>query len=248
MEENYFDWEFMLDGDHNELRQLASCRGSAYLNIFGGVDDWLDCPSDDFRMNTLYAQDETDAHTVWQLGYELLGLYNGASVLFNMNARKLSIHRLLYKGSGVNREPAEMVPALLGPANFPQSRIDEELAQARKDSAKLTLVQLATENQDICFVLKYLDMEPGWVTYYKLMEALEVFAKEKSVDLGTNGKDRDAFTNTANNFSLSGFESRHGFKQVVKANKTRSMDLPEAHAFVTTMAKRFLRQTYFKPA
>lgn len=46
------------------------------------------------------------------------------------------------------------------------------------------------------------------MTYLKLMQALEGLAKAKSVDLGTNGKDRDAFTNTANNFSLSG--SRQG--------------------------------------
>lgn len=106
------------------------------------------------------------------------------------------------------------------------------------------LVHLATENKDVLFILKYLNMAPGWVTYYKLMEVVEEFAKAKSVHLGTDAQDKNAFANTANNFSLSGFEARHGFKEIVKANKTRSMNLEEAHAFVTSMAKSYLDQVY----
>lgn len=193
----------------------------------------------------MYAQDEADAHTVWQVGYELVGLFNGTLALFNKQFRKLSIHGLLHQGSPVKLAAIESSAALLGPASFPRSRIDEEREHARKLGISFSLLHLATENQDVYFILRYLNMEPSWVTYYKLMEAVEQFAADKSVDLGTDDKKRKAFTNTANNFSLSGFDSRHGFKQVTKQNKTASMALNEAHEFVTSMAKAFLRTAYF---
>lgn len=194
----------------------------------------------------MYAQDEEDADTVWQIGYELLNLYNGASELLQMNARKLSIHRLLHKGIQESYVAPKNVTALLGSPKFSPMQIAEEFKQARKLSIQLTLLHLATEQKDVFFILKYLNMAPGWSTYYKLMEVVEEFAQTKSIDLDTDKKDRTAFTNTANNFSLSGFDSRHGFKEVLKMNKTRSMDLVEAHAFVTSMAKKFLQQAYFK--
>ena len=245
MKENYSDWEFLLDGNPHELRGLSEGLGTGYLNIYGGIDDWNDCFNNDFRMTTMYAQDEVDAETVWQVGYELLSLYNGASELFQLNARKLSIHELRHKGVAVKYVAPRNFSALLkSPPNFSQARIAEEYKHARKHSIKLVLVHLATENKDVFFILKYLDMAPGWVTYYKLMEAVESFAKAKSIQLGADAQDRNAFTNTANNFSLSGFEARHGFKEMVKSNKTRSMNLEEAHAFVTSMVKSYLNQAY----
>jgi hypothetical protein len=248
MDENYRDWEFVIDGDPHELRDLSESLGTAYLRIGGGIDHFLDCRNDDFRMTTLYAQGETDAHTVWQVGYELVDLFNGASALFAKNIRKLSIRSLLHKGSSVRWEPIEGSAALLGPAPFPQQRIDEEREHGRRLSVKFSLLHLATENEDVYFILKYLNMDAGWGAYYKLMESVEQFAAVKSVDLEINEKIRKAFTNTANNFSLSGFDSRHGFKQVVKQNKTASMPLDEAHAFVTSIAKTYLKKTYFNAA
>jgi hypothetical protein len=44
----------------------------------------------------------------------------------------------------------------------------------------------------------------------------------------TSGKERKSFTNVANNFSLSGIDSRHGFRNEVKENKTEKMTLEQA--------------------
>ena len=244
MNENYSDWEFMLNGNQHELRHFSESRGTAFLSIYGGIDHWHDCPSDDFRMVTMFAQDEADLNTVWQLGYELLSLYNGASELLKMKAPKLSIHRLLHKEVQMDYMPENKVVGLLGNPGFPRARIAVEEGNARKLSPKFSLLHLATSNQDVLFTLKYLDMEPSWDTYYKLMETLEGFAKTRSIDLGTDAGERSSFTNTANNFSLAGFGARHGFKQAVKANKTPSMQLDQAHAFVTSMAKSYLKQAH----
>lgn len=241
---NFSDWEFMLNGSPQEFRQRASEVGSYYFNIYGGIDHWLDCPSDDFRMTTLYCDGESDPNVVWQIGHELISLFNGASILFNKNYRKASIFRLLHQESPVNYVPHRSIAALLGKPSASQERINEEFRNGRNSGITLPLMHLATENQDVYFILKYFDMEPGWTNYYKLMEAIETFAKGKEIALDTIKDTRKSFTNTANNFSLSGFDSRHGFKEITKQNNTDSMSFDEAYTFVTSMTKDFLRKAY----
>jgi hypothetical protein len=79
---HFSDWEFMLNGDTQEFRNLVCEPGTKLFNLYGGVDHWLDCPTDDFRMTTIYCEGEIDAEVAWQVGHELLSLFNGASVLF----------------------------------------------------------------------------------------------------------------------------------------------------------------------
>lgn len=243
---DFADWEFMLNGNAQEFRNFTSERGTALFNIYGGIDHWLDCPNDDFRMTTLYCEGETDPHVVWQVGYELVGLFNGASALLKKNHRQISIHRLLHKSRDVPYVPPQGSKALLGKPSFPAQQLHEEFENSKKSDIRLRLLHLATENEDAYFILKYLEMESGWVTYYKLLEAVEHFAEKASVDLKTVESKRKAFTNTANNFSLSGFDSRHGFKEVTKKNNTPSMSLGEAHEFVTGVAKKYLTMTHLK--
>ena len=240
----FSDWEFMLDGDSQEFRQRASEIGSYYFNIYGGVDHWLDCPNDDFKMTTLFCEDETDPDVAWQVGYELISLFNGVSILFSKGYRKASILKLLYKESPVDFVPNRGVAALLGKPPVSQVRISKEYENGSKSCIKFPLMHLATENRDVYFILKYLDMESSWTTYYKLMEAIETFAKEKNIDLSISKKERKLFTNTANNFSLSGFDSRHGFKEATKQNSTQSMSIDEGYGFVTSMAKAYLQKAY----
>ncbi|MFJ3120441.1 hypothetical protein ACIPI6_28290 [Pseudomonas protegens] len=162
---NFSDWEFMLNGSPQEFRQRASEVGSYYFNIYGGIDHWLDCPSDDFRMTTLYCDGESDPNVVWQIGHELISLFNGASILFNKNYRKASIFRLLHQESPVNYVPHRSIAALLGKPSVSQERINEEFRNGRNSGITLPLMHLATENQDVYFILKYFDMEPGWTNY-----------------------------------------------------------------------------------
>jgi hypothetical protein len=79
MPENYADWEFSISGNPHELLELSRTRGTDYFRIGGGIDYQNDCHNDDYRLTTMFAQDESDAHIVWQVGYELVGLFNGAS-------------------------------------------------------------------------------------------------------------------------------------------------------------------------
>jgi len=235
----------MLNGNAQEFRELSFKRGSFYFNIYGGVDDYLDCPNDDFRMTTLFCEGETDPKVVWQVGYELISLFNGASVLFSKDYRKVSIFKLLNQETTINFMPDSGITALLGKPEVEQERIDQEYENSLNLGVKFSLIHLATENKDVYFILKYLDMDSNWTTYYKLMEAIETFATEKEINLGITKRERTAFTNTANNFSLSGFDSRHGFKEITKKNNTAVMSIDEGYLFVTKMAKAYLKKIYF---
>jgi hypothetical protein len=242
----FSDWEFLLNGDVQEFRQLSLQAGSSYFNIYGGVDDWLDCPNEDFRMTSLYCEGESDPEVVWQLGYELVSLFNGASILFSKNYRKTSIFELLHNEKPVNYVSPKGASALLGkPSGFSQQRIDQEYKNGSKSTIKFPLIHLATENKDIYFILKYLNMSESWTTYYKLMEAVETFAKEKDIDLKTANDQRKSFTNTSNNFSLSGFDARHGFKEVTKRNNTSAMSIDEGYNFVSKMSRTYIKKAYF---
>jgi hypothetical protein len=245
---DYSNWEFMLNGNPQEFRQMLYGPSTAYFNIYGGVDHWLDCPNDDFRMTTLYCEGEDDPGTAWQIGYELISLFNGASTLLSKDYLKISIFRLLHNEVEVQHEPHRGNTALLGKPALPEARLAAEYENSKNSSTKLRLLHLATEHKDVYFILKYFDMEPGWVTYYKLLEAIEHFAKEKNIALDTIEANRKSFTNTANNFSLSGFESRHGFKEITKLNKTPAMTLDAAYDFVSGMAKKYLKLAHFQAA
>ncbi len=243
---DYSDWEFLLAGDTQEFRSLVYQPGTKLFNVYGGVDHWHDCPSDDFRMTTLYNEGESDPNVVWQVGYELLSLFNGASLLFQNEYMKASIHKLLHKECEIAYAAPKASSALLGRPNCSPQYLSKELANAKRSSVKFQLIHLAVENQDVYFILKYLDMEAGWVTYYKLLEAIEGFAKTSSVDLEIEESSRRSFTNTANNFSLSGFDSRHGFKELMKKNNTAAMTISEGHKFITDLARKYLKLTHLK--
>jgi hypothetical protein len=238
-------WEFMLNGDTREFRQYAREQRTDYFNIYGGVNDWLDCENDDFRMTSVYCDGETDSTAVWQLGYELISIFNGASILFSKNYRKASISKLLNNNIEVSYVKKMGIYALLGKPSINSHKMIEGFHNYIIYNRQFTLLHLATENEDVYFILKYLDMNPDWSSYYKLMEAIETFAKKSCINLETNQSERKSFTNTANNFSLSGFDSRHGFKELAKRNNTESMTLDQAYTFVTTMAKIYLQKRYF---
>ncbi|MBE9173289.1 hypothetical protein IQ216_09420 [Cyanobium sp. LEGE 06143] len=70
--------------------------------------------------------------------------------------------------------------------------------------------------------------------------------KQSSVDLRIEDGKRRSFTNTANSFSLSGFDSRHGLKERKKKNNAASMAIREGHNFVTAVAKKHLKMIHFK--
>ncbi len=242
--ENYGYWEFLIGGGSQDLREFSTGIRNPYFSVYGGVDHWNDCPNDDFRMKTIYCHNEDDPRIVWQIGYELISLFNGAACMLNKNFRKLFIERVLHKEKHVEFYTRTQVAALLGKPNLSQDQIKAELENVKSYDKRLWLLNLATENQDIYLILKYFDMEGSWLTYYKLLETLETFESEKGIDLKTNKTIKEHFKLTANNFSMTGFDSRHGFKKLQKKIKKSSMSIEEAHTFIADMAKKYISRVY----
>ncbi|KAA8739125.1 hypothetical protein FE275_19360 [Pseudomonas koreensis] len=233
------DWEFWLTGNSFDLRGMSESVGTRYFNVYGGVDHWNDCKNDDFRMNTIYTKGEEDPILVWQIGYELVSLFNGAAFLFDQHHRKVGIEALVKGESKVDYCPHYQKLALLGKPDLNQHQINQEILNV-KDNARLLLLHQGTENKNFYMLLKYLDMPATWSNYYKILETVETFAKQDSVDLQTNKTQREKFASTANNYDLAGFDARHGFKAIAGVNKEKSMTLDQAYIFISSVVKKYL--------
>lgn len=237
-------WSFKVVGDLQVFHALQGRQRPSYFDIRGGTNQWHDCPDDEFVLTSVYWENERSADIVWQIGHELVSLYNGASVLFDRECVKVTLVQLENDGVYVPRQPPAATAALMGPPPMPKELLEAEDAALYSGPPEVRLLRLATENKDVYHILKYLDMAPGWVAYYKLLESIEEFADGAELDLKVQTQDRRRFTNTANNYSLSGFDSRHGFKEALKLNRTPSMTLEEGHDFVAGLALQYLKLKY----
>jgi hypothetical protein len=233
-------WEFYLDGNSQYFRGYAEGRENLYFDISGGIDHHNDCMNDDFRLSSVYFDDEDDPEVVWQTGYELASLYNGVSSILSKDVRKLELAGLLHDGVIVGKPPKRNILALLGKPNISDYLYNQEFEKVKKLDVRFFMMNLATEREDAYLILKYFAVEGSYINYYKTLETLEALSKKTGVAISVDKKLRQAFTNTANNYTLSGLDSRHGFKQAVKENKTPSMELSEAHPFIARIAKEYL--------
>jgi hypothetical protein len=238
------EWEYLLKGNPQALNNLSEIMGSYYFHIYNVPSHNLDCNVDDNRMTSVYCNDEDDINVVWQVGYELVSLFNGAACLYDTNFSKIEIEAVWRNEKPIAWIEKNGAPGLLGKPDLNSMQIQEEHRKSSLDDPRFRLVNLATENEDIYLILKYFDMEPSWTTYYKTLETVETLAKKESVAININTKERKSFTNVANNYSLSGLDSRHGFKQNIKNNNTKKMTMNEAHQFIRSVAMSYLKQKY----
>ncbi len=233
-------WEFSIKGDSQYFRCLSESQSSLYFNIYGGYNDYLDCMSDDFYLTSVYIDNEDDPDIVWQIGYELTSLFNGALIILNKEFRKLELKGLLCNGTSVKMPEKKNVFALLGKANISGYIYNQEFKKLLKGDVCFFMMNLATEREDVYMILKYFIIEGSYVNYYKTLESLESLSKNTGIIISIDKKLRKSFTNTANNYTISGLESRHGFNEAIKENKTQTMTLPDAHTFVSLLAKEYL--------
>ncbi|MEW5511973.1 hypothetical protein ABGT16_05070 [Pseudomonas asiatica] len=240
------DWEVELAGNGQDLYDLTGRGGSSdYFRIWGGIDHQNDCPSNDYSFNSLYFHGQRNPEAIWQLAYELVNIFNGASELFSFQAKKQSVREIYFQGKRVSRRQQARVIELLGRPRMHQHKWEEQLGKAMQMSPRLALLVLATENEDIYMMLKYLGFEASWSNYYKLLETMETHAKLKEKEIPGSKAERGRFTNNANNFSLVGYDARHGLKALSdRQNTETAMSLREAHAFITGRCKGYLNTVY----
>ena len=236
--------EVMLSGNGQDLHGLTQFGNSTlYFHLWGGVDHQNDCPSEHFSFNSIYFNHESDPFMVWQLSYELISLFNGAAELYEKDYRKLSIHEIVLNGEKSRHFDKVDGIGLLGRPCSVGER-DRQLKKALASPPRLGLLVLATENEDVYHILKYLDAGSNWGNYYKLMETVDSHCKIRQIEVPDNKANRKRFTMTANNFSMAGFDSRHGFKDQVKGNQNPPMTLEEGYEYVTGLCKSYLVAAY----
>lgn len=234
------EWQFCLAGGGQDIRWLTEKQRTIYFDVTGGVDHWRDCMNDDFRMTSIFCKDEDDIGVVSQIGHELVSLFNGAACIINKSYRKIKVEEICYDDSFHSCGHIENPMAMFGRPDISNEQFNLEYQKAYSADLRIALLMLATEREDIYLLLKCFDMKGDWITYYKILETIESFCTKNNIAIDINKKDRQKFTSTANNFSLSGLDSRHGFKQVVKENKTGAMSIEEAYTFVLKLAKDYI--------
>ncbi|AVI82393.1 hypothetical protein YA0016_20815 [Pseudomonas syringae] len=238
------DWEVLLNGDPQEIRQLCTWGHSInYFRLWGGVDDWNDCPNDDFRFNSNLFEGQTQ-EGVWQITYELLSLFNGASTLLEREPYKLSIYKILLEGGELTRQEKRNIPGMLTKPAVSSQAWADDLRKALGTSQKISLMMLAAEHEDIYLFLKFLDQDSSWITYYKILDTLETWERRKGLKAFRSKRKEKKFTCSANNFSLNGFDARHGFQEMMQQPAQVSMTIDEGHQFITGLVKDYLQQAH----
>ncbi|TFH82293.1 hypothetical protein [Pseudomonas kribbensis] len=239
------DWEVMLTGNAPDLRSLCNAGlGTAYFRIWGGIDHMNDCPNDEYSFNSIFFDGEDDPNLVWQISYELLSLLNGASKLFSRGARELKIYKVLQGGKETDYQDAMLPLCLLGRPPISAYKWNDEMAAALGMSQRLALLILATENEDVYMLIKQFALNNSWSGYYRIMETIDSHARIKNINVNEDKKVRESFTFTANNFSVTKFDSRHGFKDKVKTSKMAVMSIDQAHDFIAGICKSYLEKAY----
>ncbi|MGK0547887.1 hypothetical protein ACSEE7_20565 [Halomonas cupida] len=239
------DWEIVLDGDSLLLHNMNdSLSRTDYFRLYGGINHWLDCQDDNFFFDSLYFDGEDDSYAVWQTAYELIDLLNGAITLYRKEFYKIRPKSVNLKNREVKYCTNDKLQGLLGRPNISAEEHHIQLESSLREFKPLGWLVLATERKDVYMILKLLNLENGWVTYYKILETIESCCRENEFSIDIDTKTRKKFTNTANNFSISSFDSRHGFKEIVKENKTPAMNLDEAYEFIVELCKSYINMAY----
>ncbi|MFG8567794.1 hypothetical protein ACEPT0_08330 [Pseudomonas paraeruginosa] len=239
------EWEVQLAGGNSMLlHNIASHNETTgHFWIWGGLDHHLDCHNDHFSFSSAYLHDiDGDDDLAWQVAHELLSLFNGAISLVMPHEhrfRLLAVVKDGYNTSYVDKRHASGVMGRLPPS----ARRGKDYG----DSAIFFRIQaLACEHQDAYHLVKLFEQDGGWVSYYKILETIESYTTKYKVTVPVDEKIKKRLELTANNFSLSGFDSRHGFKQLVKDIKTPPLSLDEASRFIRTYAQDYLFARYGK--
>ncbi|QKL09271.1 hypothetical protein GEV41_23795 [Pseudomonas putida] len=235
-------WEVELAGGNPmHLHQLAGQNdASGHFWLWGGIDHYRDCKNDDFSFSSSHFDEiEDDLNVAWQIAHELVSLFNGAlTLLWNSQYPQypFRVGALLLDGRSTSHVGKRNLKGLLGalPPSAKRGRDHED------SSFVFHLLALACEYQDAYHLVKLFEQPGGWTSYYKILETIESYTTKYKLSVAVDKNIKRSFELTANNFSISGLDSRHGFKQQAKEIKTTSITIEEGYKFISGYARRYL--------
>jgi hypothetical protein len=234
-------WKFRLKGVNLPLPILSCFMQSPYFFLYEIANDCLDCFVGDYWFISIYCDNQEDYKKVWQIGYEIISLFNGTCLLLEPKFHKIEISELFDGEIGQRDCENELSANFLEKPDTLDEIVIAELSRTNIN-IRLRLLNKATEDEGVYLILKYFEMKPNWDVYYKILESVETLSTKENITMSIDRGKRTRFTNTANNYSLSGIYSRHGVKKNKKENQTPSMEISEAHNFIRDIAKQYLRK------
>lgn len=236
------------------------------FRVWDEINDMLDCSTCDYRASS-WLIDPTDSPEVaLKVSGEILSLLLGYLALRGHNnifqhvrVNEIQVFDGNFSASYASFDEIEI------PNYYLQDVWVERLKFKPHDPREInnlsnrgfdTLLYLASSNMDIYILLKLLSVKTSWFTLYKIYESLETFVTQvideyphlKTVE--NNGVVRkvldfksqtEKLTKPANNFSIVGLNSRHGY---VSSNRTintaNCFTLSEAKAFVLEHVRKYI--------
>jgi hypothetical protein len=101
------------------------------------------------------------------------------------------------------------------------------------------IVELSAQDEGVCLLVRLFGLEINWITVYRILETVETLMTEDGFPSPIKTSDRKALTNSANNFSISGLRSRHGFIGAGKPNNAPKATMNEAFETVRAATKEY---------
>lgn len=242
---------FSVSGNPITFRNLAETRMSTFFNISGGIDHYHDCPNDDFRLaSCLFDTSSIDDYEIWQLGHELVSLYNAIGNIFSIDPQLMSLLDLYTedKREYCNDKIVNSTYSIFDACkkSDKDSFLSEIIKLKESPLIYLCILIASLKREDIYLILKQLnglntqDKAP-WAVYYKIKETIINLAKLPNVNITLNfdKKKMSALGYMSNNYSQTGLNSRHGY---VGGNNPSNnvINIEEAHDLVADMAKQYI--------
>ena len=227
------------------------------IHIYTEPDFVNDGHSEDHRFNTFHCNNIANDESAWMVGLELTSLLRGLVTIFYGENYQRSIHLERMKKDG---EPSVDYPKydfgndVSIPADIYQkmggslfSNLDFTERKEYRENAKTNVfnssLYLAQDNIGLYLIIKYFSQPLTWVNLYRIMETFETLEKHHDTNWTKTytNSDKTKFSNPANDFSVIGIDSRHGFKKdSLNPNNGPKMNLSEAKTMFIECAKSYL--------
>lgn len=241
-------WEVLIKGCPHDLRQLARESSGRFFSIYGGIDHWNDCPNQDFRLSSCLFDGLNNIDDLYAIAAELIRLFSGATRLveyetsFTYEVAGIELNNV---GQHFSRDGRVRVPDNNKEPIIPDN---ESFFKYMAVDVRYGLVELAFNNQDVWAILQYLSTPPTLDSLSKILDSIKGYSclKNTPFKVDTDSDEYTAFGNTANNFSISILNARHGYKYIKnpKENKTDTMSIATATNYVVGQAKLYLLSAY----
>lgn len=234
------EWEFLLSDSTIHWNSMNDSSEDVYVYEENAHFDHSTC---DFRLKSWLCNDVEDFQYVWQIGYDLIGLLNGAFSLYAPRMPHQKIDYLLKNEKRVEEYPDLFIPYLVC------EEAKKKLAEVENvlpipNNPAFCLVQESLKNEDLYVLVRLLGMDVSWVTLYQVYDTL-VYLSGGS--LAHTYSEEERFTCTANNFSVAGLQARHGLKKKGKKTPKKIISLTEAHKFIRIVSHDYIRGLLGEP-